>query len=258
VTVITADTALATGTCAHGAACHDGTESSAASAPANTRAWLLIEHPGPWPEEAAEASLPGPLRTAVDRAGELGVRFQLIRRPGRQGRRHRAAPAAVFTGWTVGATPWLRRGDVTTAAVAAALARELAGLAGGRVPQFGVPAPGPLLLVCAHGRRDVCCARLGGPLARRLARTYPAEVWETTHVGGHRFAANLVILPHGLYYGPVAGSSAEAAIAAYQRGEVQLDRYRGRAGQPEEVQQGHYLAMKASGDRTLAGLTTLT
>lgn len=231
--------------CAHGAACHDGTESSVASAPANARAWLLAEHPGPWPEEAVGAHLPGSLRKVVDRAAELGVRVQLIRRPGR---RSRPAAPAVFVGWTAGAQPWLRRGDLDGVD---SLTDELPGLAEGHVPQFGAPATDPLLLVCAHGRRDVCCARLGGPLARRLARTWPAGVWETTHVGGHRFAANLVILPHGLYYGPVAGSAAEAAIAAYQRGEVLLDRYRGRAGQPQDIQQADYLAMKASGDFSL-------
>jgi hypothetical protein len=235
--------------CTHGAPCHDGTESSAASAPANARAWLLAEHPGPWPGEATEARLPAPLRTLVDRAEELGVRVQLIRRPGR--RNHSAAPS-VYVGWTAGDQPWLRRGNL---AGAASLSFELDGLAEGRTPRFGTPATGPLLLVCTHGRRDVCCARLGGPLARRLARTWPAEVWETTHVGGHRFAANLVILPHGLYYGPVAGSAAETAIAAYQRGEVMLDRYRGRAGQPAEVQRADYLAMEASGDRALTSLS---
>jgi hypothetical protein len=158
----------------------------------------------------------------------------------------------VFTGWTAGTAPWLRRHDLATAG---ALTGQLKSVAGGQAPQFGLPVAAPLLLVCAHGRRDVCCARLGGPLARRLARTWPAEVWETTHVGGHRFAANLVILPHGLYYGPVAGASAERAVAAYQRGEVALDRYRGRAGQPGPVQRGDYLAMKAGGGGTLTALT---
>src|ERR1700760_1078310 len=91
VTVITADTALVPGVCRHGAVCHGGPESPVASAPANARAWLLAEHPGPWPEEATDAHLPAPLRKVVDRATELGVRVQLIRRPGR---RHRpAAPA---------------------------------------------------------------------------------------------------------------------------------------------------------------------
>ena len=237
------------GVCSHGTACHDGTESSVASAPANARAWVLAEHPGPWPEEATDAHLPAALRKVVDRAGELGARVQLIRRPGR---RNQLTSPAVFVGWTAGARPWLRRGDLTTVD---ALAGELDGLVEGQVPTFGVPTTEPLLLVCTHGRRDVCCARLGGPLARRLARTWPGQTWETTHVGGHRFAANLVILPHGLYYGPVAGSAAEAAISAYQRGEVLIDRYRGRAGQPQDIQQADYLAMQASGDRLLSGLS---
>ena len=246
VPVIAADTALAyrdrpPWACGHGAACHDGTESAVASAPANARGWLLAEHPGPWPEEATDAHLPAPLRKVVDRAGELGARVQLIRRPGR---RNRVAAPAVFVGWTAGARPWLRRGDLTDVD---ALAGELDGLAEGRAPTFGVPTTEPLLLVCTHGRRDVCCARLGGPLARRLARTWPAAVWETTHVGGHRYAANLVILPHGLYYGPVDEDAAAAAIDAYRRGEIVPARYRGRAGQPQEVQEDRYRRMVETG-----------
>jgi hypothetical protein len=84
--------------------------SAVASAPANARAWTLAEHPGPWPEEAIDAHLPGPLRKVIDRADELGVRVQLIRRPGR---RNRLATPAVFVGWTTGPRPWLRGGDLT-------------------------------------------------------------------------------------------------------------------------------------------------
>ena len=228
--------------CDHGAPCHDGTESSAASAPANARAWLLIEHNGPWPEEAADAPLPRPLRRLVARATELGVRLQLIRRSGRE-RRPDVEPSAIYAGWTVGDSPFLRRGDRSAARQ---LTGELDALAEGERPSFGESSTDPLLLVCAHGRRDVCCARLGGPLARNLAQRFPGQVWETTHVGGHRFAANLVLLPHGLYYGPVAGTSATAAIAAYQRGEVLLDRYRGRAGQPRDVQEAGHARLQAS------------
>jgi hypothetical protein len=81
-------------------------------------------------------------------------------------------------------------------------------------PSFGEPAAEPLYLVCAHGRRDVCCARFGGPLARALSAAHPLQVWETTHVGGHRYAANLVILPHGLYYGPGPARRISIVIAA--------------------------------------------
>ena len=54
-------------------------------------------------------------------------------------------------------------------------------------PAFPLP-PAPLLLVCTHGRRDACCAQFGRPTAMALARRYGTAVWETTHVGGDRFA----------------------------------------------------------------------
>ncbi len=240
--------------CAHGAGCHDGTEPAAATAPEGSRAWLLIEHAGPWPEQAADAVLPAPLKEAAQRAEALGIRVQLIRRPGR--RRPRAAAGSdgslpsVSVGWAAGSSPWLRRGNV---ADAGELAGQLAGLADGQAPAFGRPAGAPLFLVCAHGRRDVCCARLGGPLARVLAAHHPGRVWETTHVGGHRYAANLVILPHGLYYGPVDDDSAAAAIAAYERGEITSDRYRGQAGQPRDQQAASYARIRLAGSRAIGG-----
>jgi hypothetical protein len=193
-----------------------------------SRAWLLIEHPGPWPHPLAGLALPAPVRAAADTAAGLGIRVQLIRRPGR---RRPAAPAfSVFAGWTAGRRPWLRHWDLTQPGQLAGL--DLDGLSRGHRPRFGASATGPLILVCTHGRRNACCARLGGPLARILARRHGDQVWETTHVGGDLYAANLVILPHGLYYGPVTSRDACAAIEAYRRGEVIPGRYRGRAGQP--------------------------
>ncbi|HVT68714.1 MAG TPA: sucrase ferredoxin, partial [Trebonia sp.] len=154
-------------------------------------------------------------------------------------------------GWAAGPSPWLRRGDATAAGD---LRGQLAVMAEGTEPSFGTPARGPVYLVCTHGRRDACCGRLGAPLARALDAAYPGQVWESTHVGGHRYAANLVILPHGLYYGPVDAASGAAAIDAYQRGQVAPGRYRGRAGQPRDVQEGRYRAMTAAGDFALGGL----
>jgi hypothetical protein len=70
-------------------------------------------------------------------------------------------------------------------------------------------------------------------------------------VGGHRFAANLVILPHGLYYGPVGADAALAAIGAYQRGAVVAARYRGRAGQPQEEQEAEWVRLLEDGSLPL-------
>jgi hypothetical protein len=235
--------------CEHGA-CHDGTEPAVGTAPERARGWLLIEHDGPWPAEPLDAELPGPLGKLAVGGEELGLRIQLIRRPGRRPARPAGGPAALFAASAAGPAPWLRRGDATAAGD---LFRQLAGLAEGAEPPFGAPA-GPLYLVCGHGRRNACCARFGAPLARVLGAAYPDEVWETTHVGGHRYAANLVILPHGLYYGPVDAVSGAAAVEAYRRGEIAPGRYRGRAGQPRDVQQDRYRGMAEAGTFGLAGL----
>jgi hypothetical protein len=233
------------GECEHGAGSHDGTESSAASAPEASRAWLLIEHPGPWPHEAADAVLPPPLRTVVSSAVDAGVRVQMIRRPGSRG-----AGDRVLAGWTAGSAPWLRRGSLSGGLEGL----DLADLAAGRPVSFGTPVPEPVFLVCGHAQRNACCARFGGPLAQALAARYPGQVFQTTHVGGHRFAANLVILPHGLYYGPVGLAEATAAIAAYQHGAVTAARYRGRAGQPRPTQEAEHEALTRAGSLEVAAL----
>lgn len=234
--------------CEHGAECHDGTEPSLASAPEAARAWLLVEHPGPWAAEPTETPLPAPLDGLVTFADALGIRVQMIRRPGRR-------PASdvrnVFVGWTGGGEPWLRREQTAPTEL------DLKELATGIVPAFGAPVREPVFLVCAHGRRNACCARFGAPLAAALAARYPRQIWETTHVGGHRFAANLVILPHGLYYGPVGVPEATAAIAAYQQGTITPQRYRGRAGQPKPTQEAEYARLARTGSLEVAALAQL-
>ena len=235
--------------CEHGAGSHDGTEPSVASAPEASRAWLLIEHPGPWPHEAADAGLPAPLAGLVRAAAGFGIRVQMIRRPGRRAGDVRT----VILGWTAGGEPWLRRGRVAASAPWPLPGEaDLKDLAGGVAPSFGSMASSPVFLVCTHGRRSACCARFGGPLAQALAARHPDQVWESTHVGGHRFAANLVILPHGVYYGPVGVAEATAAIGAYQRGFVCASRYRGRAGQPREAQEAEYARLASAGFLPLA------
>ena len=231
--------------CEHSAASHDGTLVSAASAPEGSRAWLLIEHAGPWPAEAAEAALPAALRSVVNQAVEHGVRVQMIRRPGHRGQ---LRGRAVFAGWTAGSAPWLRRLDVPADLDVVALSR-------GEHSGSGQPAAEAMYLVCGHAQRNACCARFGGPLAQELAARYPRQTWQTTHVGGHRFAANLVILPHGLYYGPVGLAEAMTAIGAYERGDVVAERYRGRAGQPHDVQEAEHDRLAAARSLPFAALT---
>jgi len=180
----------------------------------------------------------------VDEAVKLGIRVQLIREPG-----SRRVSGGVFAGWTAGSEPWLRRGSS-----GALDGLDLKELAAGNVVAFGSAVTEPVFLVCAHAQRNACCARFGGPLVQALTARYPGQVFQTTHVGGHRFAANLVILPHGLYYGPVGVPEATAAIGAYQRGAVTPGRYRGRAGQPRPTQQAEHEVLTRAGSLRVAAL----
>ena len=171
-------------------------EELAGSAPTDT-AWLLVEHAGPWGRRAlAEARLPEEVRAFL--TGLAGVRVQLIRRPGGvsgPGVRVFAAQltpdgARVRTALLDDQTDLLRL-DV------AALADD-----GG----IGLTAyDAPLWLVCTNGRRDRCCTEAGRPVAATLAGHWPEATWETTHLGGHRFAATLLALPAGVVLGRLDG-----------------------------------------------------
>lgn len=87
----------------------------------------------------------------------------------------------------------------------------------------------PLVLVCAHGRRDRCCARLGTPVFEALDRALGGGVvWQSSHQGGHRFAANVLVLPAGIQLGRVRPEHAAAVADAVRRRAVPVGHLRGR------------------------------
>ncbi len=86
----------------------------------------------------------------------------------------------------------------------------------------------PLTLVCTNGKRDRCCALHGGALYREMAAQGTA-VWQTTHLGGHRFAPTLMSFPDGVCYGRFTTADIPRLLRAQQTGELLLDRLRGRS-----------------------------
>ncbi|HET7691080.1 MAG TPA: sucrase ferredoxin [Nocardioidaceae bacterium] len=98
------------------------------------------------------------------------------------------------------------------------------------------PYDGRLYLVCTHGRHDACCAELGRPLWQALADTAPEETWQVSHIGGDRFAANVLVLPDGLYYGRLSSADARRLVAADRAGRVDLAHLRGRCRYPFAAQ----------------------
>jgi hypothetical protein len=104
-----------------------------------------------------------------------------------------------------------------------------AGLAGRPSHAPGEPLDHPLLVVCTHGKRDPCCAKYGRPLYEGLREEADDDwVWQSTHVGGDRFAGNLVCFPEGLFFGRVTRLDALPVLAEYLAGRIDLAHYRGR------------------------------
>jgi hypothetical protein len=105
------------------------------------------------------------------------------------------------------------------------------------------PSHEPLFLVCTNGRHDQCCANRGRPLVRALYDSPWADrVWECSHIGGDRFAANIVVLPDSLYFGRVDAGSAPTLLRALDEGRIDLPRFRGRTSfSPAEQAVEHFV-----------------
>ena len=87
----------------------------------------------------------------------------------------------------------------------------------------------PIFLVCTHGTRDQCCAIYGAPVFQQAILSAPKRVWQSSHVGGHRFAANLLCLPHGVLYGRLTMQKTALIIEKYMSGDMDLEHLRGRS-----------------------------
>jgi Sucrase/ferredoxin-like len=127
------------------------------------------------------------------------------------------------------------------------LTLPLEALAAGDPTPVGVAVDGPLFLVCTNTRRDACCGRLGRPVARTLQGALGERLRECTHVGGHRFAANLVCLPRGDVFGRVRPENASRVVSAYGEGRLELDFYRGRVSYPPSVQAADFYVRRETG-----------
>ncbi len=196
--------------------------------------WLLIEQAGAWGRHALRQSSLAPDVAAglSELAGERGVRIQVIRRPPDRGQPDRPRRwAYVDSGTQAAPTSWW--GHYADDSELLDLTMD---------GSEGIPSRDPILLVCTHARHDACCALFGRPAYAALAKAYPDIAWETSHVGGDRFAANLVILPDGMYYGNLDGDSAIEVISAHLAGLIKSAFYRGSSVQPAPMQAAeHYL-----------------
>jgi hypothetical protein len=206
--------------------------------------WILLEYRRAWDRDVLGGSLLSPelkvhLRAQLDALGSARLLF--VKKPERRayGRRH-----LVFGSSRPGRERFFQlevdhQEDLLGFDFASALA-------GGETP--GLSVEHPLVVVCTHGKRDRCCAKYGQPLYETLTRELdPGWVWQATHVGGDRFAGNVVLLPHGVYYGRVQPDDVGAIVEAQARGRLHVHNYRGRAAYTFPVQAAEHALREAEG-----------
>ena len=198
--------------------------------------WLLVEVPGTWGRDVATA---GTLPTAAHEAVSewLGrtprSRALFLRRQGRSTRR-----SVVF----------VVRAEETSTEVRRIELASHEDLAEMDLETEGELVPGSLVLVCGHGTRDACCALRGTAVYGALAgHVGDNELWLSSHQGGHRFAANVLVLPAGVQLGRVDEDNAARVVSRALERRIELDYYRGRTCYESRAQAAEHAIRKELG-----------
>jgi hypothetical protein len=216
---------------------------------------LLIEQPGAWGREAVlESHLDEQTGRMLHAASRRhGFRVLLLRRPGWAEPDGRRRVSLVRTRPDGG---WIEQLEVDDVRQLQDVPWEA--LDAVDPPGLGRPGPAVVHLVCTNGKHDPCCADKGRPVVRALAEAEVPEVWESSHVGGDRFAANVVCLPRGVYFGRVQPEEAAELVADYGRGQLWLDRYRGVSSLSALTQAAEHFARLELDERRLEGLRVVS
>lgn len=201
--------------------------------------WILLEYRGLWAHDAVDhstlsAEVKAHLR--AERRREPHTRVLFVRRT------ERRAPDGLraFVAETTQDVRRLRRLELERYDDLLELDLSTA----------GEPVEHPLFLVCTHGKHDRCCAKYGRPLYDAVREQVEAEwVWQSSHVGGDRFAGNVVVLPDGVYYGRVEPSEVWPLLESALAGEIHLPCYRGRSCHSFPVQAAERAVRDATGAR---------
>jgi len=223
-------------------------------------AWLLIEVVGPWGHDAIGHSELGPFAPNLWREAlrRRGIRLVAIRRD--LSTRHQHGEIRLVH---VEAPRPGRRSATAHRCIIGNL-REVVPATESLVNDATVgagwdPEPDRYVLVCTNGRHDACCATHGRPLVRHLRTTgWGDSVWECSHIGGDRFAGNVVLLPDSLYFGRCEAADVERLLAAHDDGRLDLSRLRGRSTLSLVEQAAEHFARIELGLDALGAVTGVT
>ncbi|MSP14401.1 MAG: sucrase ferredoxin [Chloroflexi bacterium] len=115
---------------------------------------------------------------------------------------------------------------------------------------------GRYLLVCIHSARDERCGLCGPKIAAALAQEIQAHglagnvhILQSSHVGGHRFAGNVLVYPEGVWFGHVTADTAPRLVENYLlQGQDEPQLWRGRMdlSLEQQTEQAHHWGIQAA------------
>lgn len=215
--------------------------------------WMLLEQPGPWGRDALmESRMPREVASELRRrARAAGVRIVLIRR----GVRLSSSRRRCYFAQTTEAVSRVAQIDLES--LDQLLDLDLSVMKEGRLVTGASERKKPMFLVCTHGRHDACCSIRGNQVSRIACALPGVDAWESSHIGGDRFAANMICFPHGIYYGRVAPGDVEDLVALYERGELSMPHFRGRSCYPFVMQAAECYLRQESGLLGIGDITLL-
>ncbi|HEX3876586.1 MAG TPA: sucrase ferredoxin [Bryobacteraceae bacterium] len=209
---------------------------------ARIRSWLLIEYPGVWHRDAvADSQIFSPAVKAhlSDIGVERTVLVRQIHRPN--------WPARVILVNTSADRPSIRMHAID----------DYEDLLQLMPTSGGEPVSDLMFAVCTHARHDQCCSKFGIPVWCALRAHTPKRAWQCSHVGGDRFAANVVVFPYGLYYGRVTPDDVPELVRLSEAGQIWLSGYRGRSCWSRSVQVAEYFLRRETGEIRIDAFRTV-
>lgn len=203
--------------------------------------WLLLEYTGTWHHKAVEEStLSESVKEWVtaQRQALPRLRVQLIKQHNQPVDAPRCFVVVACEGRFLFYTFGLRQYEDLLTLDIADIARHPQRYQAHRTDE-------PLYLVCTHGKHDQCCAKFGLPIYNELRALVGEQAWQTSHLGGDKFAANLVCFPHAIYYGHVTRSDVPRIVEAYRQEQIYLAKYRGQSCYNAVEQAADYFLRRA-------------
>ena len=183
-------------------ACYQAGESIIGMTP-NSKHYVLIECPTPWPHQATEAKpIPDNLRVLINELRDQSVRFLFIYNPALK---HQQQTRIILLSCPATRTQGYYKYETIVSKLTQVASLVRSYLTDGIPPDLEDSSAIRDILVCTHGSHDKCCAAYGKPFyqqACQITASLPhVRVWQSSHFGGHRFAPTAIDFPQGRFYG---------------------------------------------------------